>query len=469
MAPRQFRLWRRHDAALTYRLLMMAALGALPVLGLAGALLLWFFSDRISQQFDSYLEGYQQQLVAAMQVSKAGMVDLSSLPSDPRFTMPFSGWYWQIRSDDGHVLLQSASLGPDLASSGITNAADLVDGRLLLHGRDQIGPGDIAIRAVTALIRVPETKSRFEVIVTGPKREIDAQTRSFAGQMALILSALGVAFLIATVLQIRLGLAPLGHLQRDLQQIRSGGIAHLPVDYPSEITPLIDEFNAVLDHNATLIEKARKQAGNLAHALKTPLSVLQQELTSTALPDRKLLGEQITVISQQIDRSLARIRAVGPERAAGNTASVVEIVDDLIFSMELLHRDRNLQIVSRIPAGTVFIGDAADLTEMLGNLIDNACKWAKQRVEISLVLPTGPQPQRLWLAVDDDGPGIPAEQRRLAMERGKRLDETRPGSGLGLGIVRENAELYGGTLSLQQSVLGGLSAKLDLPGQTARG
>jgi signal transduction histidine kinase len=451
---------------LTYRLLAMAALGALPVLGLAGALLLWFFSDRISQQFDSYLETYQQQLVAAMQVTEAGAVDLSSLPSDPRFTMPFSGWYWQIRSDDGHVLLQSASLGPDLATSGIHNVADLVNGRPLLHGQDQVGPGDIAIRAVTAVIRVPETKHPYEIIVTGPKHEIDLQTRSFAGQMALILSALGVAFLIATVLQIRFGLAPLGHLQRDLQQIRSGSIAHLPVDYPSEITPLVDEFNAVLDHNATLIDRARKQAGNLAHALKTPLSVLQQELATPTAPDRKLLSEQISVISQQIDRSLARIRAVGPERAAGNLANVADIVGDLIFSMELLHRDRALQFASRIPPGTTFFGDAADLTEMLGNLIDNACKWAGQRVEIALVEPADPQRQRLRLVVDDDGPGIPAEQRLLAMKRGQRLDETRPGSGLGLGIVHENAALYGGSLKLQQSALGGLSAQLDLPGRS---
>ncbi len=195
--------------------------------------------------------------------------------------------------------------------------------------------------------------------------------------------------------------------------------------------------------------------------------MLQQEVTGPGDPDRILLGEQIWAISQQIDRSLARIRAVGPERAAGNAANIASIVDDLVFSMELLHRDRGLEIVSTIPVSSIIFGDAVDLTEMLGNLIDNACKWAQARVEISLRPLDDHDRPCVRLTVDDDGPGIPAGQRQLAMQRGQRLDETRPGSGLGLGIVSDTAELYGGLLSLQQSPLGGLSAWLDLPSKQA--
>lgn len=460
-------MWHRRGASLTYRLVLVAALGALPVLGLAGALLLWFFSDRISEQFDTYLSAYQQQLVAAMRITTDGKLVLTTQPSDPRFTMPFSGWYWQIRSEDGRFLLQSSSLGPDLTQSGITTVADLSDARPVLRAEDRFGPGDVAIRSVQAVIKMPETKVHFDVIVSGPKHEIDAQIRSFAGQTAMILSALGLAFLVAMALQIRFGLSPLKHLHRDLQQIRRGGLAHLSMDYPNEIAPLVDEFNAVLDHNATLIERARNQAGNLAHALKTPLSVLQQELSGRQAHNPVLLREQLDVIRQQIDRSLARIRAVGPEKASGNAADIAQIVDDLVFSMELLHRDRALQIVASIPAGATFFGDAADLTEMLGNLIDNACKWARSEVLVTLTTKDDQVDQRLILSVDDDGPGIPPGQRLLAIRRGQRLDETRPGSGLGLGIASESAELYGGNLSLDRSKLGGLSARLELPGKSA--
>jgi signal transduction histidine kinase len=441
----------RRARSLTARLTLVAAQGALPVLVIAGGSLLWLFADRIERRFDAFLAAYQQQLIAAAEFGADGSLHLAATPADPHFDLPFSGWYWQIRAGE-RVLAQSASSGPwqsgGLAIAGRAGGADLV------------GPGGTMLRASARDVRLPGAQESVTVIVAGPHAEIDQEVYAFGVQLAIAMGGLGLAFLLATVLQVRYGLLPLGALRAALQAVRRGATPRLAGDYPAEVAPLVDELNAVLEHNEALISRARVQAGNLAHGLKSPLTVLRQELTEVAGERGGILRDQVALIGDQVERVLARIRAAGPLSAAAGRAKLAPVLQDLAFSLDIIHRERGVAIEIAGAADVTYPGDAADLAEMLGNLMDNACKWARGRVRVTVEAGPG----RLTILIDDDGPGIPPARRAAALTRGGRLDEAAAGTGLGLDIVREIAELYRGNLRLEDSPLGGLRARLELPG-----
>jgi signal transduction histidine kinase len=442
----------RGPRSLTARLMLVAALGALPVLVLAGASLLWLFYERIESKFDAFLSAYQQQLIAGAELAADGGLRLTARPADPRFDLPFSGWYWQISAGD-RALAQSTSAGPLQGAEGL--AVSTFDG-----AADLIGPGNVELRAVARDVRLPGADATIRIVVTGPHAEIDQEVLAFGIQLALALGGLGIAFLLATALQVRYGLLPLGALRSALQNVRKGTAPRLAGDYPIEVAPLVDELNEVLAHNEALISRARVHAGNLAHGLKSPLTVLRQELTELKDERGEILRDQVAVIGDQVERVLARIRAAGPLSAAGGRTTLAPVLRDLAFSLDIIHRERGITIEIACPDDAVFPGDAADLAEMLGNLMDNACKWARARVRVAAEAGA----QGLVVLIDDDGSGIPPARRAAALTRGERLDETVPGSGLGLDIVREIAELYRGSLRLDDSPLGGLRARLELPG-----
>lgn len=441
----------RPARSLTARLTLVAALGALPVLILAGGSLLWLFYERIESKFDAFLAAYQQQLIAGAEFSADGSLHLATTPADAQFDLPFSGWYWQIRAGE-QALAQSPSAGP-LQGSGLPMI--VADGTA-----DVVGPGNVELRAVARDVRLPGADQSIRVMVAGPHAEIDQEVLAFGLQLALALGALGIAFLLATALQVRYGLLPLSALRDALQKVRKGTAPRLAGDYPIEVAPLVEELNEVLAHNEALISRARVQAGNLAHGLKSPLTVLRQELTEIKDERGEILRDQVAMISDQVERVLARIRAAGPLSAASGRVVLPQVLQDLTFSLDIIHRERGITIQVQCPDDVSFLGDGADLSEMLGNLMDNACKWARSRVRVT-VEQSG---QSLFITIDDDGPGIPAERRAAAMTRGGRLDETAPGTGLGLDIVREIAELYRGSLDLSDSPIGGLRARLELPG-----
>lgn len=444
--------------SLTTRLTLVAAMGALPILLLAGSVLLWLFADRIERRFDAFLTAYQQQLIAAAEVAEDGALRLTAQPADPHFELPFSGWYWQISGPDGgqdRVWAQSPSAGPlggggldALALPGVDGAADL------------IGPGDTKLRGVARDVRLPGAAGGFRVVVAGPHAEIDGEVLEFGIQLGVALGALGIAFLAATVLQVRYGLHPLRALRAALQDIRRGAAPRLAGEYPVEVSPLAEELNEVLAHNEALIKRARVQAGNLAHGLKSPLTVLNQELKEIDGERGQILRDQVALIGDQVERVLARIRAAGPLSAATGRAAIAQVLRDLVFSLDLIHRERGIHIAVDCPEDAAFPGDAADLAEMLGNLMDNACKWARKRVHVTVTSAS----RRLVVLIDDDGVGIAPDARAAALTRGARLDQSVPGSGLGLDIVRELAELYHGALRLEDAPQGGLRARLELPG-----
>jgi signal transduction histidine kinase len=289
--------------------------------------------------------------------------------------------------------------------------------------------------------------------------------------LLIALSILGAGLLAATAFQVRFGLRPLARIERGLSEIRSGQAQRLEGELPTEITPLQNELNALIQSNQDVIDRARTQVGNLAHALKTPLSVITNEARDDKGPFAAKVAEQAETMRHQINHYLDRARVAA---SAGIIAGVTEVAPVAASLQRALSRiygdnrnDRAIRVVVDCPSGARFRGEKQDLEEMLGNLMDNGCKWARSEVSLTVQrVQSGSgrsQSNRLRLIVDDDGPGLSAEQRAEVGKRGKRLDETKPGSGLGLSIVADLAGLYHGSFELQPAPSGGLRAVLELP------
>jgi signal transduction histidine kinase len=277
-----------------------------------------------------------------------------------------------------------------------------------------------------------------------------------AACVALGLIALGA-------IQVRKGLSPFNRLRSGLAAIREGKDDRLGGRYPSEVQPLVSDLNALLDHRERLVRRAQAKAGDLAHGLKTPLAILAQEAERSRAAGQPELAatieQQVERMRQQVDYHLAHARAAASGATPGTRCPVAESVDGLARTLPRLYADRGIAIQSSVDPAHVVQAGREDLDEMLGNLLDNACKWTTARVHIS----SRADGDSVVIAVDDDGPGLAAEKRTLVLQRGVRADEAAPGSGLGLAIVRDLAELHRGSIALDASPLGGVRASLRLP------
>jgi signal transduction histidine kinase len=263
----------------------------------------------------------------------------------------------------------------------------------------------------------------------------------------------------AVFTQVRLGLKPLRRLSAEIASIRGGRRERLSRDFPEEVAPLVEEVNALIDHNNTVVERARTHIGNLAHALKTPISVLTARVGGESGPLAEVVRQQAGVIYRHVEHHLARAHSAGASGPVGRRTDVPATIEDMRRTVAQIYADRHLDIRIDAAPGLVFLGERQDFEEMLGNLVDNACKWAKNRVRLT----ARADGNRLLLAIEDDGPGLPEAFRAEAFERGTRLDEAVPGTGFGLAIARDIAAIYGGRIQLARSSLGGLAATLDLP------
>ena len=278
--------------------------------------------------------------------------------------------------------------------------------------------------------------------------------------VALVMAILCLA---AGLWQVRRGLSPLNQLRSKLAEVHAGRTRRLDGSYPAEIQPLVDDLNGLLQHQEQTVQRAVAKAGDLAHGLKTPLAVLAQEGERLEVEGHAELGasisQQVERMRRQIDRHLAHARAAASGATPGAHCNLQESTEALARTLQRLYAGRALSIRIGVPASHAVRVQREDLDEMLGNLLDNGCKWAKSLVTIASRM-EGPS---IVIDVDDDGPGLPAAQREPVLRRGVRADEASPGSGLGLAIVRDLAELYGGSIELGQSSDGGLRATLRLP------
>ncbi|MDA0338636.1 MAG: ATP-binding protein, partial [Proteobacteria bacterium] len=273
------------------------------------------------------------------------------------------------------------------------------------------------------------------------------------------LGFLGAGLVAAVIVQVRYGLRPLRHLQAALGRVRSGDADRLEGEYPREIAPVVGELNALIDHNAEVVARARTHVGNLAHALKTPISVLMNDSDADDTPLAGVVKHQVEVMRRYVDHYLVRARTAASGTVIGSRTLVLPALQSLKRTLDRIHADRRLSITISGGERLNFRGERQDFDEVLGNLMDNACKWATSKVHVSVEK----QQAVLVFSVEDDGPGISDEQQQTALGRGKRLDEAVSGSGLGLSIVKDIAGLYGGGVFLGRSSLGGLKVELTLP------
>jgi len=443
----------KHRAgSLALRLILAAGAWIAVALLAAGLMLSAIFRDYVVRSFDARLNALMDSLIAVVEVAPDNALTLSRPLGEPRFDQAYSGWYWQITGPD-NASLQSRSLWDQGLAAGDVESAEVAM-------RDIVGPEEVPLRLAQRAISLPGGTGRYVIAVAGDRSEIDGEIRKFNFVLAWWLLILGLGLLVAIFLQVRYGLSPLRRIRQSIIAVRTGKAEKLEGEFPSEIMPLSSEINTLLEQNAAVVDRARTQVSNLAHALKTPLSVLTNEAATgggAALGDT--VKRQVDVMRRHVDHYLARARTAAAARVLGARVPFAPVADDLRRTLEKIYRDRSLRIDVRVSPNLAFRGERQDLEEMLGNLLDNACKWARGHVELQ----ASSDGTQITCIVDDDGAGLAPEQREAVFARGKRLDEQVPGSGLGLAIVREIAELYDGSIRLEASPAAGVRAVLRLP------
>lgn len=439
-------------ASLRRRLILAALLWLALALAASGLVLRIAFEDSIERTFQLRLLTAVRSLAAVLEVDGNGTPVLARPLGDPRFDQPFSGWYWQI-ADDGGALLRSRSLWDTiLPVEPAAEPGGIAFARV-------IGPQGQRLLTAERDLTFPDRDRPLHVAVAASRHDIDRELKTFDRLLLLSFVLLAAGLAAAMAVQVSYGLKPLKRLTGELEALRSRAGGRLSGGYPAEIAPLAEALNNVLDHDARLVERARTHVGNLAHGLKTPLSVMRAELSS-ASADPAVLAAQVDRMGRLVEHHLTRARAeASSARALGTTVPVAGTVADIAAMLARIHAHKGLDLSQSCDPAARFAGDADDLAELAGNLMENACKWAASRVRVSVQ--AGPP---LVLAVEDDGPGLSEQQCAQATRRGARLDESAPGHGLGLSIVRDLAELYGGRLELDRSELGGLRARLVFDG-----
>lgn len=454
--------------SLAFRLVAGAAIWGGLALLLGGIALASIFRDVVQRNFDNRLMVVWESLVTVAELTPERNLSVPPL-SDPRFGQTFSGWYWQISlveavGSNTAIVNRSRSLWDQT----LTAHPD-VNPRTFVKWRAG-GPEQQMLRIIAREVVLPGAGQPFLIIIAADEDAVTANIERFNSILTWSFAAFGVVLLIAMLIQVRVGLRPLRHIRSGLAAIRNGRSERLDGDFPTEIAPLVGELNALIEHNAEVLERSRTQVGNLAHALKTPLSILANEGQNHPGPLAGSVLKQTQLMKNYVDHYLARARAAATAQVLGARTDVASVLSDLVRTLQKIHQDRALSIDWQSQDQLAFRGERQDLEEMVGNLLDNACKWTTRQVKVSArSLPSeddaAGDTAQLTIVIEDDGPGLSNEHKEAALERGTRLDDTTPGSGLGLSIVRDLVGLYGGTLDLGSSDAGGLSARLILPEQ----
>ena len=453
-------------SSLATRLFLSATAWVVVILIITGFVLSSVYRDATERAFDRRLNLYLRTLIAEVATPDEPPDRQFQSLGEPLFELPLSGWYWQITRTDTEKAETRASRSLwDKKLPKLDESAELTAAGVRLGYVD--GPEGQDLRMVERPVDLG-ADGKFLVSVAGDATEIFDETRSFDYYLGGTFAALGIVLLLTTIFQVRFGLAPLKRISDSIADIRSGRAERLEGQFPVEIAPLARETNALIDANREIVERARTHVGNLAHAIKTPLSIIVNEASAHAAnPFATKVLEQADVMRDQVTHHLERARIAARLTIVGTVTEVAPAIEALRRTMEKIHRDRGIVIEVEADPQAKFRGERQDLEEMAGNLVDNACKWAASRVFIEVRVERPVEPGAgpiLRIIVDDDGRGLSAAERAQVARRGQRLDESKPGSGLGLSIVVDLAALYGGSLALGNAPIGGLRAELVLPG-----
>ncbi len=403
-------------------------------------------------------------LIGSVGVSDSGTLTGGPDLGDLRFSEPESGWYWSVEPVSKGLVgqLRSSSMTEPIASPSINEAP--FNSEFQRHYRIAgINGEELEVFESEFVLDSQNRIARFRVM--GNRSELEDEISGFEWRLFSYLSLFGFGMIAINAIAILLGLQPLARVRNALAMVREGTAQRLTGRFPAEIQPLANETNALIENNRRIVERSRTQVGNLAHSLKTPLAVMLNEGRALGGPKGQLIADHAAAMQQQIDHYLQRARVAAQRESVVYRTPVTPLLERMVRVMDKLSRGTGISLATP-PADVVFAGEREDLEEVVGNLLENAMKWAHSAVKVSVetAVPVGEEPPRFSILIEDDGPGIPEDKAREALQRGKRLDETKPGTGLGLAIVADLVKEYGGTLRLERSAMGGLKAVVELRG-----
>ncbi len=437
--------------SLSRRMIIIAA-GWITLLLIAGGLALdRVLVNAVSDNFDDQMEYVLTAMIASAEIGPDGEVRLNRPLGDQRFLEPNSGLYWQI-SGKGKMPFPSRSLWDR------TLRVDLGHTDAMPHFRTSDEFAGEPLRIVERAIVLPDSQTRWIFMVAQSRESLDAQITELRTVLATAFAVLAFGLIIMAALQTFYGLWPLRDVRREIAAMRSGKQHRIQDALPDEVMPMVNELNALLDHNEKQAEEARRHAGNLAHALKTPLTVIMNSATAQSPDLAETVIREATTMRRQVDHHLARARAVGRRGHSHSRAEVWQSLESVERAVGRLYRHVRLDMAGNKQLSVRV--ERQDLDEMIGNLVENAAKYGGGSVFVT-VEDAG---EMVAIIIEDDGRGIPEKDRARIFDRGVRLDSGKPGTGLGMAIVRDVAEIYNGSIELEESEdMGGLLVRLSLP------
>ncbi|KJG31996.1 sensor histidine kinase [Photobacterium angustum] len=435
---------KKGQPSIRNRLLSAAAIWLLAITLTAGYLVPSFIKSYLIDQEKTQLYLYLDQITALVDIDAHGRVFLDGRLSNPRFNSPYSGLYWSLKLNNQH--LRSRSLWDTTISGNNEEGFE--------------GPNKQSLIVVKRKFLLPDSDYPVELSVAINQDRLINTLQELTRGLWLILTIMAIGILTLTTLQVSWSLWPLRKLRRNLKLVREGHTTELTGLYPVEIQPVIDDLNALLFHYQELLLRARNHSGNLSHALKTPIAILNNEVALLDEPTKAKLVPALQQLQQHIDYHLGRARMAGAVNILAAKTAVSSRVDAISLAMDKVYANRELILVNELDSSVMVAVESSDLDEMIGNLIENSYKWANSLIR---VYQESSQSGQITLVIEDDGIGIAEEKCKQVINRGVRLDESTPGTGLGLNIVNELAHSYRGDLILSKSQRGGLKASLILP------
>ncbi|MER9666987.1 ATP-binding protein [Mesorhizobium sp. M0203] len=458
------RSWPRSVA---FRVIAFSTVWAILTLVVIFTLITTLYRQASERGFDSLLSAHLFNLIGSIGVSEGGQLTGAPDLGDLRFSEPNSGWYWSVEpaSEGVHGDLHSSSMTKAIPSPSVAEVPFNASFQRS-YSADGIEGEQLEVFESEFVLDAKNRAARFRVM--GNQTELEQEIAIFQRRLLAYLSLFGVGMIAINAIAILLGLQPLRRVKNALAMVREGTAQRLDGRFPAEIEPLANETNALIENNRRIVERSRTQVGNLAHSLKTPLAVLLNEGRALGGAKGQLIAEQAASMQKQVDHYLQRARVAAQRDSVVYRTPVAPLVQRMVRVLQKLNPQTALSL-SLTATDIVFAGEREDLEELLGNLLDNAMKWARSAVAVS-VKPisskggagTEGAANLFEISIEDDGPGIPDDKAREVLQRGRRLDETKPGSGLGLAIVADLVNEYGGSLALERSIMGGLKAMVRL-------
>ncbi len=446
------------SGSLSRRLFIVAAAWIIPLLLFGGWALDETITKSLTRNFDRQITQYLDSMIGAAEIDEAGDVRFTRALGDQRFFEQYSGLYWQV-NEPGRQPFKSRSLW---------------DRTLPLEAPGNHAAGQRQtvyawkaerLRIIDQDIRLPRSKQPIRFAVAANIEEVEDQIARFRRTLFRSLGVTGLGLILLSAMQATYGLSPLRAVRRGLEEIKTGRAQRLREEFPPEIQPLANEMNDLLNHSDEAAEKARTHAGNLAHALKTPMAVLLNEARDNPANLAETVTAQVEQMQRHVDHHLARARALAQRASLGLRTPVWPSVKNLKRTLEKIYQDKDIIIEILGDQSAQFRGEKQDLEEVLGNLLDNASKYGGPDVRVTVNSEKDFRGDTfVRIVIEDSGVGIPVGQRERLFQRGARLDTDQTGTGLGLAIVRDVTELYGGRVDLSQSAeLEGLRVDVWLP------